>query len=215
MGEAILELNEIKIASPLYRVGDTPNLAAAHQLINHYGWDDMVFTHLSARVPGPEDHFLLNPYGYQFSEVTASNLVKIDLEGNVVLDNGFEVNAAGLPAHSAVHMARHDAAVVRAHRRGRQHRKHAGGVAAFEPARCSSITTSPITIGRVLRWISMNASGRCGPWQQKRCVAAVWHPGLGEDVSSVFCDCYLERACKIQLGIMSGTPICRTNRPST
>ena len=71
----------------------------------------MVFTHLSARVPGPEDHFLLNPYGYQFSEVTASNLVKIDLDGNVVLDNGFEVNAAGFTIHT-VHMARHDALAV-------------------------------------------------------------------------------------------------------
>ena len=72
----------------------------------------MVFTHLSARVPGPQDHFLLNPYGYQFSEVTASNLVKVDLDGNLVLDNGFEVNAAGFTIHSAVHMARHDALAV-------------------------------------------------------------------------------------------------------
>ena len=51
------------------------DLAAAYRLVAHYGWDDMVFTHLSARVPGPDDHFLLNPYGFQFSEVTASNLV--------------------------------------------------------------------------------------------------------------------------------------------
>ena len=119
MSEAILELNEIKNRVSAEEWAIRQDLAAAYRLIAHYGWDDMVFTHLSARVPGPEDHFLLNPYGYQFSEVTASNLVKIDLEGNVVLDNGFEVNAAGFTIHSAVHMARHDAlAVIRAHRRG-------------------------------------------------------------------------------------------------
>ncbi|HBK12128.1 MAG TPA: class II aldolase, partial [Gammaproteobacteria bacterium] len=95
MSEAILELNEIKNRVSAEEWAIRQDLAAAYRLIAHYGWDDMVFTHLSARVPGPDDHFLLNPYGYQFSEVTASNLVKIDLEGNVVLDNGFEVNAAG------------------------------------------------------------------------------------------------------------------------
>lgn len=88
------------------------DLAAAYRLIAHYGWDDMVFTHLSARVPGPDEHFLLNPFGYQFDEVTASNLVKIDVDGNVVLDNGHQVNAAGFTIHSAVHMAREDAQAV-------------------------------------------------------------------------------------------------------
>ena len=96
-------------------MGHPQDLAAAYRLVAHYGWDDMVFTHLSARVPGPQDHFLLNPYGYQFSEVTASNLVKVDLDGNLVLDNGFEVNAAGFTIHSAVHMARHDAFVMHVH----------------------------------------------------------------------------------------------------
>ena len=112
MSEAILELREIRnrISSEEWTVRQ--DLAAAYRLIAHYGWDDMVFTHLSARVPGPDDHFLLNPYGYQFSEVTASNLVKVDLGGNIVLDNGFEVNAAGFTIHSAVHMARHDALAV-------------------------------------------------------------------------------------------------------
>ena len=88
------------------------NLAAAYRLIAHYGWDDMVFTHLSARVPGPEHHFLINPYGMLFDEVTASSLVKIDLDGKVVLDNGYPVNAAGFTIHSAVHEAREDAISV-------------------------------------------------------------------------------------------------------
>ncbi len=88
------------------------DLAAAYRLVAHYGWDDMVFTHLSARVPGPDHHFLLNPFGMQFNEVTASNLVKVDLEGNVLDANGGEVNAAGFTIHSAVHMARPDAQAV-------------------------------------------------------------------------------------------------------
>ena len=112
MSEAILELSQIKNQVSAEEWAVRQDLAAAYRLVAHYGWDDMVFTHLSARVPGPHDHFLLNPYGYQFSEVTASNLVKVDLDGNLVLDNGFEVNAAGFTIHSAVHMARHDALAV-------------------------------------------------------------------------------------------------------
>ena len=103
------------------------DLAAAYRMIAHYGWDDMVFTHLSARVPGPEEHFLLNPFGYLFSEVTASNLVKVDREGDIVLDNGFQVNAAGFTIHSAVHMSRPDAHAV-------MHLHTDGGVAVASSA---------------------------------------------------------------------------------
>ena len=88
------------------------DLAAAYRLVANYGWDDMVFTHLSARVPGPDDHFLLNPFGVLFEEVTASSLVKIDLNGEIVLDNGYQVNAAGFTIHSAIHAAREDAMAV-------------------------------------------------------------------------------------------------------
>ena len=97
MSEAIVQNMDIRSAVSAEEWAIRQDLAAAYRLVAHYGWDDMVFTHLSARVPGPEDHFLLNPYGFQFSEVTASNLVKVDLDGNVVLSNGYEVNAAGLP----------------------------------------------------------------------------------------------------------------------
>ena len=88
------------------------DLAAAYRLVALYGWDDMIFTHLSARVPGSEDHFLLNPFGMLFEEVTASNLVKVDFEGNLVQDGGAGINGAGFTIHSAVHMARHDANAV-------------------------------------------------------------------------------------------------------
>lgn len=88
------------------------DLAAAYRLVALYGWDDLIFTHISARVPGPEHHFLLNPYGMMFDEVTASSLVKIDLAGNKVVESPYFINPAGFTIHSAVHAARADALCV-------------------------------------------------------------------------------------------------------
>lgn len=87
-------------------------LAACYRLLAHFGMDDLVFTHISARVPGTQDQFLINPYGLHFSEISASSLVKIDLGGNLVEDNGYPVNKAGFVIHSAIHAARHDLACV-------------------------------------------------------------------------------------------------------
>lgn len=87
-------------------------LAAAYRLVALYGWDDLIFTHISARVPGPEHHFLLNAYGMMFDEVTASSLVKIDPSGNKVLESPYFINPAGFTIHSAVHAAREDALCV-------------------------------------------------------------------------------------------------------
>jgi ribulose-5-phosphate 4-epimerase/fuculose-1-phosphate aldolase len=88
------------------------DLAAAYRLVAHYGWDDLVFTHISARVPGPEHHFLINPYGMMFDEITASSLVKVDLDGNIVMATSYQINPAGFTIHSAVHAAREDALCV-------------------------------------------------------------------------------------------------------
>jgi len=88
------------------------DLAACYRQVARHGWDDLIFTHISARVPGPEKHFLINPFGMLFDEITASSLVKIDLDANVVLDTGFPINAAGFTIHSAVHAARADAHCV-------------------------------------------------------------------------------------------------------
>src|SRR6266576_1891004 len=88
------------------------DLAAAYRLVALYGWDDLIFTHISARVPGADHHFLLNPYGVMFDEVTASSLVKIDLHGNKVMESPYFVNPAGFTIHSAVHEARADALCV-------------------------------------------------------------------------------------------------------
>ena len=88
------------------------DLAAAYRLIAYYGWDDLIFTHLSARIPGPEHHFLLNPYNLMFEEVTASSLVKVDTTGRPVGPSPFITNPAGFTIHSAIHMARPDAQAV-------------------------------------------------------------------------------------------------------
>jgi ribulose-5-phosphate 4-epimerase/fuculose-1-phosphate aldolase len=88
------------------------DLAAAYRLVALYGWDDLVFTHISARVPGPEHHFLINPYGWMFDEITASSLVKVDLNGRKVLESPFDINPAGFTIHSAIHAAREDVVCV-------------------------------------------------------------------------------------------------------
>lgn len=88
------------------------NLAACYRLVAYHGWDDLVFTHISARVPGPEHHFLINPYGLLFEEITASSLVKVDLTGQVMMDTPYQINPAGYTIHSAIHEVRDDAECV-------------------------------------------------------------------------------------------------------
>jgi ribulose-5-phosphate 4-epimerase/fuculose-1-phosphate aldolase len=88
------------------------DLAACYRMIAYLGWDDLIFTHISARVPGPDDHILINPYGLMFEEVTASSLVKIDLAGLKVDASTFDINPAGFVIHSAVHEVRGNAECV-------------------------------------------------------------------------------------------------------
>lgn len=88
------------------------DLAALYRLTAYHGWDDLIFTHISMRVPGPEHHFLINPYGLLFEEITASSLVKVDLEGEIVEDTPYNINPAGFTIHSAIHAAREDARCV-------------------------------------------------------------------------------------------------------
>ena len=87
-------------------------LAACYRLVALFGWDDLIFTHISARVPGPEHHFLINPYGMMFEEITASSLVKIDLDARKVIDSPHPINPAGFTIHAAIHAAREDARCV-------------------------------------------------------------------------------------------------------
>ena len=88
------------------------DLAACYRLVAAYGWSDLVFTHISARIPGPEHHFLINPYGLMFDEITASSLVKVDQQCNKLIASPFPVNPAGFVIHSAVHEARDDVQCV-------------------------------------------------------------------------------------------------------
>jgi ribulose-5-phosphate 4-epimerase/fuculose-1-phosphate aldolase len=101
------------------------DLAAAYRLSALFGWDDLIFTHISARVPGPEHHFLINPYGMMFDEITASSLVKVGLDGDKVMDSSYPINPAGFTIHSAVHAAREDAMCVM-----HLHTRHGVAVAA-------------------------------------------------------------------------------------
>lgn len=114
---AATPLNSIEIPSLKDKVSPEEwkirlDLAAAYRLVAYFGWDDLIFTHLSARVPGAEHHFLLNPYQLMFEEVTASSLVKVDMKGQPVGETPFITNAAGFTIHSALHMAREDAHAV-------------------------------------------------------------------------------------------------------
>ncbi len=106
------------------------DLAAAYRMVAHYGWDDLVFTHLSARLPGKDHHFLLNPWQLMFDEVTASSLVKVDIDGNPVEPTPFITNPAGFTIHSAIHMGREDAlAVMHLHTpTGQAVSAHSGGL---------------------------------------------------------------------------------------
>lgn len=88
------------------------DLAAAYRLVDLYGWSDLLGTHLSARVPGPEDHFLINPFGLMFDEIAASSLVKVDQEGNILSETDYGINPAGFVIHGAIHMARPEVACV-------------------------------------------------------------------------------------------------------
>src|SRR5258706_13725138 len=87
-------------------------LAAAYRVADRLGWSELIYTHISARVPGPEHHFLINPYGMTFDEITASSLVKIDLDGKKVVDSPYEINPAGFVIHSAIHSVRDNAQCV-------------------------------------------------------------------------------------------------------
>ncbi len=98
-------------------------LAAAYRIFNHFKWDYLIYGHITVRVPGPEKHFLINPFGLRYDEVTASNLVKIDIDGNIVGTSDHPVNPAGFIIHSAIHSTREDARCI-------MHTHTAAGMAA-------------------------------------------------------------------------------------
>ncbi|MEU6198367.1 class II aldolase/adducin family protein [Streptomyces sp. NPDC047061] len=184
-------------------------LAAVYRLVAHFRMTDLIFTHISVRLPGPEHHFLINPYGLLFEEITASNLVKIDLSGNPVEETPYPVNPAGFVIHSAIHAARADAQCVL-----HTHTRAGCAVGAQEEGLLP------------LNQISMEFHGRLGYHsyegvalnlaEQRRLVADLGsHPAMilrnhglltvGETPGQAFLRMhYLDKACEIQTAAMAG-----------
>jgi len=184
------------------------DLAAAYRLVAHYGWDDLVFTHLSARVPGPEHHFLLNPYQLMFEEVTASSLVKVDMSGNPVEPTPFITNAAGFTIHSALHMAREDAqAVIHLHTPDGQ------AVSAHGEGLMPLTQTAMLIRGEIAyhdyEGVAVDLSERerlIADLGDKHAMILRNHGtlALGESVGEAFIRIYfLERACQAQIKALS------------
>jgi len=187
------------------------DLAACYRLVAHYGWDDLVFTHITARVPGPEHHFLINPYGMMFDEITASNLVKIDPQGKVLDDpSGMGYNAAGFVIHGCVHAARPEIhCVIHTHTRA--------GV-AVSAMQCGLLPISQHAMrvqGEVTyhdyEGIALDLDERTrmardlGPSSKAMILRNHGLLALGETVREAFeVMYYLDTACQIQIDAMAG-----------
>lgn len=184
-------------------------LAAVYRLVAHFRMTDLIFTHISLRLPGPDHHFLINPYGLLFEEITASNLVRIDLDGNAVEPSPYPVNPAGFVIHSAVHAARPDAHCVL-----HTHTKAGCAVAAQQGGLLPLNQMSMEFHNRVgyhdYEGVALNLD------EQARLVADIGgHPALilrnhglltvGESAAQAFLRMYyLERACEIQVTAQAG-----------
>lgn len=179
-------------------------LAACYRLIAHFRMTDLIFTHISVRLPGPEHHFLINPYGLMFDEITASNLVKIDLHGHAVEPSPYPVNPAGFVIHSAIHGAREDAQCVL-----HTHTRAGCAVAALE---CGLLPVNQISMefyGKVAYHdyegvaLDLSEQQRLVTDLGQQPVMILRNHGLltvGRSVSEAFMRMYyLEKACEIQL----------------
>lgn len=194
------------------------DLAAAYRLIAHFGWDDLVFTHLSARVPGPEHHFLLNPYNLMFEEVTASSLVKVGLDGLAVEPSPFITNPAGFTIHSALHMAREDAQAVI-----HLHTPHGQAVSAQDEGLLPITQTAMLIRGEIAyhdyEGVAVDLSEReriVADLGDKSAMLLRNHGTLaiGETVGEAFLKIYfLERACQAQILALSAGKAGLNNPP--
>lgn len=184
------------------------DLAAAYRLVALYGWDDLIFTHLSARVPGPEHHFLINPYDMMFEEITASSLVKIDVDGQPVVPTSHPVNPAGFTIHSALHMAREDAHAVM-----HLHTPHGQAVSAMSEGLLPHTQTAMIALHNVAYHdyegiaTDLEERERLVTDMGEKHVMILRNHGtlaIGESVADCFLRLYfLERACEAQVMMLS------------
>lgn len=185
------------------------DLAALYRLAALYGWDDMIFTHISARLPGPEHQFLINPYGMFFEEITASSLVKIDLHGNVLQDTPYFINPAGFTIHSAVHAAREDARFVM-HLHSDQGVAVAAQACGLLPLSQHSLIVLPRLAYHDYEGIALNLDERerlVADLGDKTLMLLRNHGTLAVGESAAGCWAgiyYLERACKQQVMALSG-----------
>lgn len=185
------------------------DLAAAYRLVALYGWDDLIFTHISARLPGDEGHFLINPYGMMFEEITASSLVKIDMDGEVVGDSDYTVNPAGFTIHSAVHEVRHDAGcVIHLH-------TPAGTAVATQEEGLLPLNQTALVIREQIAYheyegiaLDHNERPRLQEDLGDKNLMLLWNHGtlaLGPTVQDAFLSMYfLERACEMQVASLAG-----------
>ena len=184
-------------------------LAAIYRLVAMHGWDDAIFTHISARIPGPEHHFLINPYGMFFEEITASSLVKIDLEGNILQDTPYFINPAGFTIHSAIHAAREDAQFVM-HLHSDQGVAVAAQADGLLPLSQHALIVAPNLAYHDYEGIALNLDERerlvadLGP--TKKLMLLKNHGTLSVGATAAECWLgmfYLERACKQQVMALS------------
>jgi ribulose-5-phosphate 4-epimerase/fuculose-1-phosphate aldolase len=179
-------------------------LAGAYRIIDSMGWSELIWTHTTVRVPGPEHHFLINPYGLRFDEVRASNLVKVDLEGNILGDPEQEINPAGFVIHSAIHMARQDVRCIM-----HTHTVAGMAVAALD---CGLLPISMYALGYFERVayhdfegpsLDLEERARLAGNLGKKNVLILRNHGLltcGESVAQAFVRMFrLQRACEVQL----------------
>jgi ribulose-5-phosphate 4-epimerase/fuculose-1-phosphate aldolase len=185
------------------------DLAAAYRLVAYFGMDDGIYTHISARVPGRHDQFLINPFGILFRDITASSLVKIDLDGNIVEPSEYDVNPAGFTIHSAVHAARHDAACV-------LHTHTVAGVAVasmadgLQPCNQWALQFYNRVVYHTFEGIALNHEERerlvadLGPDARAMILRNHGLLTAGRTVSEAFILMYnLDRACKVQVALQS------------
>ncbi len=195
------------------------DLAACYRLVAAFGWSDLVFTHITARLPGPDHHFLINPYGMMFDEITASSLVKIDLDGNKVQETPFPVNPAGFTIHSAIHAAREDAICV-------LHTHSLNGVAvSAQEAGVLPLSQQSIFVLNSLAYhdyegLALNDDEKprlVADFGDKNYLMLRNHGLLtvGKTIADAFLNMYIfEAACTVQVRAMAGGAALRAIQPS-
>jgi ribulose-5-phosphate 4-epimerase/fuculose-1-phosphate aldolase len=195
------------------------DLAACYRLIALHGWDDLVFTHVSARLPGPDHHFLINPYGLMFDEITASSLVKVDMECRPLLETPYKVNPAGFVIHSAIHAVREDAGCVL-----HTHTRAGVAVSAQKHGLLPISQQSTIVLGSLAYHdyegiaVLDGEKPRLQADLGNRNYLILRNHGLltvGPTIADAFLSMYtLESACQIQVGAMAGgAELTRVSQP--